>query len=123
MPAGPVLLYQFDFDGLTVTDMGSMGITAGQVTAKGLAPTDLLFIPVQGHTDICHMAAEVTVALSPRGVVPQHWDDFYPPVSRMIDVEPFREEVGRRLPGCGYHKPEINSVFWYADVTGEKTGQ
>ncbi len=118
MPAGPVLVSSFVFGELRVTHMGSLGLSPEKALALGLAKprADILMPPLQGHTDICRRAALLTAALRPRAVVPQHFDDFFPPVSRMIDLEPFRREVGELLPSCVYYEPEMNRKFTAADV-------
>jgi L-ascorbate metabolism protein UlaG (beta-lactamase superfamily) len=118
MPAGPVLVSSFVFGELRVTHMGSLGLRPEQALELGLAKprADILMPPLQGHTDICHRAALLTAALRPRAVLPQHFDDFFPPVSQSIDLEPFRLEVGELLPECVYYEPEINRKFTPADV-------
>ena len=116
MPGGPVLIFTFDFDGLTVTDMGSMGVTVQQVFDEDLRFPDILFIPLQGRSDICQRAADITATVRPRAVVPHHYDDFFPPVSRMVDIEPFRLRVKRLMPECDYYKPTINLEFGAGDV-------
>lgn len=117
-PAGPVLIFSFDFGDLTVLNMGSLGLAVQQLRERRLAPPDILFVPVQGHTDICRRAAEVTRELGPRAVVPQHFDDFAPPISRMIDIEPFERMVREWLPDCVIYKPTINEEFRLADLLG-----
>lgn len=119
MPGGPVLIFTFDFDGLTATDMGSMGVTVQQVFDEHLRFPDILFIPLQGRTDICQRAADITATVRPRAVVPHHYDDFYPPVSQMVDIEPFRLRVKKLVPECCYYKPTINLEFEPSDIFGE----
>jgi len=114
MPAGTVLVLTFDFGGTTFTHMGSLGLAPEDA---GLLPkTDVLLPTLQGHTDICSRAARLTEAVAPRAVVPQHFDDFFPPVSQYVDPEPFRLMVAQRLPGCRYYEPEINRPFTLDEV-------
>jgi L-ascorbate metabolism protein UlaG (beta-lactamase superfamily) len=122
MPAGPVLIFTFDFGGLEVVDMGSLGITIPQVLEKRIRFPDVLFLPVQGHSNICARAADVTAAVRPRAVVPTHYDDFFPPVSRMIGLEPFRQRVTELLPECLYYEPAINREFNWDDLSGKPAG-
>jgi L-ascorbate metabolism protein UlaG (beta-lactamase superfamily) len=119
-PAGPVLVHSFDFGGLKVTHMGSLGVKPEDAAGLGLTEPrpDILMPPLQGHTDICSRAAALTAAINPRGVVPQHHDDFSPPISRSIDIEPFRSEVARLLPDCAYYEPVMNQRFTAADIFG-----
>ena len=110
LPAGPVLCYSLVLGGLTFTHMGSLGITP--TDAKTLLPrTDVLMPPLQGHTDICSRAAAVAKAVEPQAVVIQHQDDFFPPVSTYVNVEPFRRELKLSLPGCKCYEPRMNVPF------------
>jgi L-ascorbate metabolism protein UlaG (beta-lactamase superfamily) len=59
---------------------------------------DLLVLPLQGHTHICQIAAHLVERLGPSAVIPHHHDDFYPPISQMVDIAPFVEAVGDILP-------------------------
>ncbi len=117
-PAGPVLIHSFDFGGMKVTHMGSLGTKPEEVAGLGLTEPrpDILMPPLQGHTDICSRAAALTAAVNPRAVVPQHHDDFSPPISRAVDIEPFRSEVARLLPDCAYYEPVMNRRFTAAEV-------
>lgn len=120
MPAGPVMIYRLDFPGLSMVDMGSLGLKLEELKARPMEPPDILMIPVQGHTDICRMAGELSVAIKPRAVVAQHFDDFFPPLSQMIDLEPLRAYLARRVPECAFYVPEINREFVPSDVFEKK---
>lgn len=115
-PCGTVLIFSFEFDDLWVTNMGSLGSSPQEIRAKSIPRPDVLFIPVQGHTDICGIAADITAAFDPRSVVPQHWDDFSPPISQMIDLSDFKRLVAERLPECVYYEPEIDREFGPGDI-------
>jgi L-ascorbate metabolism protein UlaG (beta-lactamase superfamily) len=122
MPAGTVLTTAFHFEGLSVMHMGSMGLTPQGAAALGLGVPDILMLPLQGHSDICRRAAAVTAAVRPRVVIPQHHDDFCPPISRTIDLEPFRRTLAQLLPECSYYEPEMNREFTAAELLdGAKT--
>lgn len=116
MPAGPVLNHFFDFGDTTVLHLGSLGLTPEQVTSLGVPSPDILLIPLQGHSRICRMAAELVAVLRPRVVIPEHHDDFFPPISRMIDIEPFRLLLKELLPECAYYEPTMNRRFSEKDM-------
>ena len=118
MPSGPVLLYWFDFGGLTVAHTGSLGITPEEACRQGLNAPDILMLPLQGHSRICTRAALLTAAIGPRAVVPQHFDDFFPPVSQWVELLPFKAMVEKLAPQCRYYEPAINEVFTAQDVFG-----
>lgn len=118
MPAGPVLIFTLQFEGLSVMHLGSLGVTPAMARKVGLGPVDILMPPLQGHTDICRLAAELTRELAPRAVIPHHHDDFFPPISQSVDIEHFRQLVGQWLPDCAYYEPQINRTFSTSDVFG-----
>jgi L-ascorbate metabolism protein UlaG (beta-lactamase superfamily) len=120
MPAGPVLNHFFSFGDLSVLHLGSLGLKPGQVASLGIASPDILLIPLQGHSDICRLAAELAAAIGPRAAVPEHHDDFFPPVSRMIDIEPFRLLLKELLPECAYYEPTMNRRFSEKDIFDKK---
>lgn len=111
MPAGPVLVFRFDTGGTSIVHMGSMGMVPEEAGLHGLKGADILLPALQGHTHICSMAARVTAVVGPRAVVPQHFDDFFPPVSQFIEPMPFEAMVARLSPGTKCHRPEINREF------------
>jgi L-ascorbate metabolism protein UlaG (beta-lactamase superfamily) len=116
MTAGPVLLYSLDFEGLKVMHLGSLGLKPADVGALGLETPAILMPPLQGHSDICRRAALVTAELRPRAVIPQHHDDFYPPMSQTIDLEPFRRLTAELRGDCRYYEPVMNREFTAAEV-------
>lgn len=116
MSAGPVMLYTLRLGDLTVLHMGSLGMKPGRVDTLGLESPDVLLVPLQGHTNICERAAILAAALHPGAVVPQHHDDFFPPLSRCIDLAPFRHRLKELLPECAYHEPEMGREFAIREV-------
>ena len=58
-------------------------------------------------------------AINPRAVVPQHFDDFFPPVSQWVELMPFAAMVEKLAPECRYYEPAINEVFTARDVLGD----
>jgi L-ascorbate metabolism protein UlaG (beta-lactamase superfamily) len=116
MPAGPVLNHFFSFGDLSVLHLGSLGLKPGQVPSLGIASPDILLLPLQGHSDICRLAAQLAATIRPRAVIPEHHDDFFPPVSQTIDIEPFRLILRELLPECAYYEPIMNRQFSEKDV-------
>lgn len=86
-PQGDVLGYLFTLvNGFTFCHFGSAGYYPEQI--RNLCP-DLALIPVAGHSDIGRIAAEMTALIRPKLVIPHHHDDFYPPISHKIPLQPF----------------------------------
>ncbi len=116
MPAGPVLNHFFSFGDLSVLHLGSLGLKPAQVKALGVPSPGILFIPLQGHSHICRLATQLAATIRPRAVIPEHHDDFFPPVSQTIDIEPFRLILRELLPECAYYEPIMNRPFSEKDV-------
>jgi L-ascorbate metabolism protein UlaG (beta-lactamase superfamily) len=116
MPAGTVLTTMFDMDGLKFMHVGSLGLKADQAGKLRLGIPDILMLPVQGHTDICRRAATVAAALRPRAVIAEHHDNFFPPISKTIDIEPLRRMLAELLPECSFYEPEMNRRFTPKEV-------
>ncbi len=108
-PCGRVLSWRFSLEGRTIQHLGSAGISPGEL--ENLGPADVLMLPLQGHSDICRIAADLAVRLAPRSVIVHHHDNFYPPVSQTVDIAPFVEQVNRQCPDTRIIVPRINIPF------------
>ena len=75
------------------------------------AEVDVFMVPVQGRTDICEVAAELVRRVRPKVVIPHHHDDFYPPLSRYVDLGPFREALRRMGLDVEVREPELNHLM------------
>ncbi len=97
-PVGRVFSWRFRINGTTIHHFGSAGSTPEELARLGKQTTDILLVPLQGHSEICRIALEYVRALKPRLVIPHHQDDFYPPISRQVDVETFVRGVAEACP-------------------------
>lgn len=109
-PPGEVMGYLFTVKDCSWCFMGSAGYEASRI--RGLKP-DLALVPLQGHSDIARIAAEIVALLAPRWAIPHHHDDFYPPVSQAIDPAPFIAEVQRRCPTARVWVPQMGQALRY----------
>lgn len=75
------------------------------------AEVEIFLVPVQGRSDICSVAADLVRRVKPSVVVPHHHDDFYPPLSRCIDLTPFEAELRERGLGAQVRVPSINRLM------------
>jgi L-ascorbate metabolism protein UlaG (beta-lactamase superfamily) len=50
---------------------------------------DCLLLPLQGHSEICKIAADIVGILRPKTVIPHLYDDFFPPLSQSVDITKF----------------------------------
>jgi len=76
-------------------------------------PVDLLLIPLQGHTHIEELAFRIVDRLSPGAVLVHHQDDFAPPISQEVDVEPFRLLMKKNRPGIPIHTINHNETMTF----------
>jgi L-ascorbate metabolism protein UlaG (beta-lactamase superfamily) len=97
-PCGQVLSWRLAAVGATIHHFGSAGAAPEELARLAARPTDVLLVPLQGHTRICEIALGYVKALKPRVVIPHHQDDFFPPISRMVDIEPFLKAVKDQCP-------------------------
>jgi L-ascorbate metabolism protein UlaG (beta-lactamase superfamily) len=92
-PRGQVLTWRFTLAAerdRVVQHLGSAGCTEYELARlEKLDAPDVLMVPLQGHTHICRIAARIVARLRPRVVIPHHHDDFFPPLSQMVDIAPF----------------------------------
>ncbi len=109
-PPGQVLSWRLNLEGKIIHFFGSGGSPADEMEKLSSIRTDILLVPLQGHTDICNIALEYVHVTQPRVVIPHHHDDFFPPVSSMIDIEPFIAGVKRECPGTEVRVMELNET-------------
>lgn len=104
-PAGEVFGYLVEAEGKSLYHIGSAWLDPREVEGWEV---DAFFVPVQGRSDIAGLAARMAAELKPRLVVPHHHDDFFPPLSRCVDLHPFEQALFALLPGVRVHAPSIN---------------
>ena len=109
-PAGQVLSWRFTIEGRTVHHFGSAGATPHELERLRKMETDILLLPLQGHTNICQIALNYVRVMQPKLVIPHHQDDFFPPVSQNVDIRPFISGVEKQYPGTKSKILEINET-------------
>jgi L-ascorbate metabolism protein UlaG (beta-lactamase superfamily) len=108
---GQVMSWRFTMDRYTMHHFGSGGSTPEELERIAASPTDLLLVPLQGHSHICEIAFEYVRILQPRMVIPHHQDDFYPPISTYVDIEPFVTAVREKCPGTEVRLMAMNETI------------
>ncbi len=63
---------------------GSLALDRGEKYPKG---TDVLSLPIQGHSKIADKAFEIIEELKPKSVFLHHFDDSFPPLSQTIETD------------------------------------
>jgi len=107
-PCGQVLSWQIGLENRRIHFFGSGGSTVKELEDLSKDPPDILLVPLQGHSDICARAVEYVRILKPALVIPQHQDDFFPPVSQRVDISPFVDQVQQSCPATQVRVMEVN---------------
>lgn len=110
-PCGQVLSWRFELEGKRILFFGTGGSTRAELEILAKDPVDLLLVPLQGHSDICARAMAYVKALKPAFVLPHHQDDFFPPVSRAVDITPFIKQVNLQCPGTKIVSMDFNDTI------------
>jgi L-ascorbate metabolism protein UlaG (beta-lactamase superfamily) len=110
-PCGQVLSWQFSIGGKIIHFFGSAGSSMDELARLGKGPIDILLVPLQGHSDICNIAARYVKILHPKLVIPHHQDDFFPPISRQVKITPFVERVKEESPATRIKILKLNETF------------
>ena len=106
-PAGQVLSWRFEIGGQTIHHLGSGGSTKDELHLLAGSRPDVLLPPLQGHSHIHGVALRYVECMQPRVVIPHHQDDFYPPISQMVSLEPFLQAMRERYPHVQVIEPAI----------------
>ncbi len=109
-PVGQVLSWRLTVENKVIHFIGSGGSPAEEMEKLASRPTDVLLVPLQGHSDICDIALEYVHVMQPKIVIPHLHDDFFPPISSMMDIEPFVRRVKRECPLTEVRVMELNET-------------
>ncbi len=108
-PCGQVLGWRFNIENKEVLFYGSAGSSRKELELAAQLPVDILLLPLQGHSDICTIGLEYVRILRPKIVIPHHHDNFFPPISRQIDITSFVDNVSFVNKQTQVLVPEINA--------------
>jgi L-ascorbate metabolism protein UlaG (beta-lactamase superfamily) len=112
-PEGQVLSWRFNVEGKVIHHFGSAGSTADELMRLGSQSTDILLVPMQGHSNIHKIAHEYVRALQPNIIIPNHQDDFFPPISTMVDPQPFVKLVKQTNPDTEIRILSLNETVTF----------
>ena len=100
-PMGSTIAWEIRSSDRSVLVFGSMGFAEGQEYPS----TNLLVLPLQGHSSIHKMAVQAAVRIKPSAVMAFHFDDSFPPVSSSIDTGKFVKMMSLQMPQAGVFIP------------------
>ena len=95
-PQGLVQSYLFEKKGKKFLFLSSAGCTEAELQDYRRLEIDFLLAPLQGHSRIQSIVADLTTRVQPKVVIPHHHDDFYPPLSQGISVEVFKDQLKQK---------------------------
>jgi len=92
LPKGDVLAYYIHYHDTKIITFGSL-YEKNTDLLKKFENCDIFIAPLAGNSakHIAKKAGIMIDILKPRIVVPTHWDNFFPPISRTENLEPFYE--------------------------------
>ncbi len=108
-PCGRVLSWRFFVENRVIQFFGSAGSSPAELERMGDVPIDILLLPLQGHSDILKIAFDYVTYLKPAMVIPHHFDSFFPPISKTVDIMPFVDRVKKYHPKTTVIIPEMNT--------------
>lgn len=110
-PEGQVLSWRISLEEKVLHHFGSGGSPAPELEKLSRQPIDILLVPMQGHTHITRIAHNYVTTLSPKIVLPHHQDNFFPPISSLVDTKPFVKLVKTSHPDIAVRIPRINEAI------------
>ena len=110
-PEGQVLSWRIRLEGKTLHHLGSGGSPALELERLSRQSLDILLVPMQGHTHITRIAHRYVVSLTPKMVIPHHQDNFFPPISTLVDTDPFVNQVQASHPDITVQILGINETL------------
>lgn len=110
-PCGRVLSWRFKIENISILFFGSAGASPETLEKIGSKPLDILLFPFQGHSDICNIGLKSVEILKPKIVIPHHHDNFFPPISKTVDIRPFIDMVKINCKETRIIIPKMNETI------------
>lgn len=107
-PPGEEVAYFFRIDGLSVLHFSSTHWSEAEV---GDLRPDVVLLPVESNPDMSAVAARLAALLNPKLVIPHHWDNYFPPLSRLGDLSKFKTALQALAPQVSVYQPLIGQSF------------
>ena len=105
-----MLSWRLNVEGKSIHHFGSAGSTSDELAGLSRRLTDILLVPLQGHSAISQIAYQYVEALHPKVVIPHHQDSFFPPISIMVDPQPLADMVKQTHPDTEIKILQINET-------------
>jgi L-ascorbate metabolism protein UlaG (beta-lactamase superfamily) len=112
-PCGQVLSWRFYINDKIIQFFGSAGSSLEELKKIGDKPIDILLLPMQGHSQICRIGLNYIKYLKPKIVIPHHHDNFFPPISKAVDIRPFVDKIKKDHKKTIVIIPKINESLTF----------
>jgi L-ascorbate metabolism protein UlaG (beta-lactamase superfamily) len=98
-PAGEVFGFCTYFDDIKIISYGSLWHKYVEELQK-YQPSDIFFVPYAGNSTkhMVKKTEKMIAILEPKVLIPIHWDNFMPPISRTEDLEPLLKLMAKHYP-------------------------
>lgn len=107
-PPGDMVAYHLQAEGLSLVHFGSAGWIEAEI--QPLQP-DIALLPVEYHADTNSAVVQLAAILTPQIIIPHHWDNYYPPLSRQINLKEFAAALNIVAPRVKIYIPKIGQSF------------
>ncbi|MFO8020162.1 MAG: MBL fold metallo-hydrolase [Promethearchaeia archaeon] len=109
LPMGEVFGYCTNYQGKKIVGFGSLYYKYESELDK-YTDTDIFVAPLAGNSakHIAEKSCQMIEHLKPSIIVPVHWDDFFPPISRLEDLDPFFEKIEKKYPEIRVIMPKMD---------------
>lgn len=107
-PMGDVFGFCVYFNNLKIVSFGSLWHKYTEELQK-YQPSDIFLVPYAGNSNK-HMAkktGKMVEILNPKILIPHHWDNFMPPISRTENLEPLIKFMAKNFPDVEVLIPEF----------------
>ncbi|MFX0021079.1 MAG: MBL fold metallo-hydrolase [Candidatus Hermodarchaeota archaeon] len=108
-PAGDVFGFCIFFKDIKIVSYGSLWHKYTEELQK-YHPCDLFLVPYAGNskTHMVKKTGKMVEILQPKIVIPIHWDNFMPPISRIEDLEPLLVFMAKKFPKIEVIVPQFD---------------
>ncbi|MBD3195849.1 MAG: MBL fold metallo-hydrolase [Candidatus Lokiarchaeota archaeon] len=111
-PMGKVFGFHIKYKDKRILALGSLCIKYLEEWKK-YSNCDLLFVPFAGNSKkhLTQKTLKLIYIIRPKILIPIHWDNFFPPLSQLEDVDYFIEIVKDEYPTIKTLKPAFQKEF------------
>ena len=107
-PQGEVVTYYFQSNDLSLLHFGSAGWIDSVI--EPLQP-DVALLPVERSSTADDNVVQLATLLKPKVIIPHHWDNYYPPLSEIVDLDRFEAMIKPHLPDTKVYRLPLGQRF------------